>query len=335
MKKVIKVLFSLYIILCGACLLVYNSETITAISDAITRCVTTVFPSLFGFMIVTTFLLESGICSYISKPLVPISKYVFGMDSEIFTVFLFSMIGGYPSGANLVRRLYESNKISKCQANVYSSLFYCGGPAFIFGLYGNILGKYVFLSVLISNIIVTLFVNNLFFRNKVESKSNKNNLFINVNVFADSINSSFVVLSKVCAMIVAFGFLTVLIHKIVPLNIIYPYIEISTIANISISPILASTMFSFGGLCVILQIKTILKDLFDAKMFIIIRVIISILSGIIMSIFMKFVPDASIMTSVTIKTSESYQYGYLPIVFCIIMSILLLLLSERKSNSKT
>ena len=330
MKNLFKVIIVILIISSGICLLVYNTESIFTITNAINRCITIIFPSLFGFMIVTSFLLESGICNLISKPFIPISKYIFGMDTEIFTVFLFSLIGGYPAGANLVRKLYDSDKITKKQANYYSACFYCGGPAFIFGLYGTTVGKFVYLSIIISNLIIILIVNNLLFRKENEINNKKTKININTKMLINTVNSNFYILSKVCAMIIAFSFFIVPLNHLITDKRVFPFIEISYITEITVAPIFAAMIFSFGGLCVILQVKAILNELLELKVFFIIRLLSSALSGIIMSVFMILIPDKTVMSMTVFNTSETYQYGYTPILFCFMMATLLLYESERK-----
>ena len=329
MKNLFKVIIVILIISSGICLLVYNTESITAITNAINRCITIIFPSLFGFMIVTSFLLESGICNLISKPFIPISKYIFGMDTEIFTVFLFSLIGGYPAGANLVRKLYDSDKITKKQANYYSACFYCGGPAFIFGLYGTTVGKFVYLSIIISNLII-LIVNNLLFRKENEINNKKTKININTKMLINTVNSNFYILSKVCAMIIAFSFFIVPLNHLIIDKRVFPFIEISYITEVTVSPIFASMIFSFGGLCVIMQVKAILSELLELKVFFVIRLTSSALSGIIMSVFMIFIPDKTVMSMTVFNTNETYQYGYMPILICFMMATLLLYESERE-----
>ena len=329
MKKILKICFIVFIIICGFCFLIYNNETIELINSVTERCIYKVFPSLFCFMIVTSFLLDSGVCSRILLPIKPISKYVFGMDLEVFSAFVFSLFAGYPSGANLVVKLYNSKKINEKQAKLYSACFYCGGPAFIFGLYGNVIGKYVYISIISANIVTVLILNNLLFR-KYKSSNSKSYISVNANTLINSINTSFVCLSKVCAMIVAFAFMSLPIKHIITNTSFYPFLEISNIADIYIYPVLATAMFSLGGICVIMQVKMILNELMDIPIFLTVRAINAIMSGIIMSILQNLIPNSSIATMLTIQTSKSYQYGILPIIFCFIMSVLLLYETEKK-----
>ena len=333
MKNIIKILFTIFLLICGVSLLIFNEETTTMITDSVNRCVYKVFPSLFGYMIVTTFLLDSGICEYIFKPLKRVVKSLFKMDIDIFSVFIFSLIGGYPAGANLVRRLYENNSITKKQAQLFSACFYCGGPAFIFGLYGNSIGKYVYFSLVIANVITTIVINNFAFKSTVDNIK-KSCVKINSEVLINSINSSLITICKVCAMIIAFAFMSAPIMHFITNKKLYPFLEISFIAETYVSPILSAIMFSFGGLCVVLQVKAILKELFDIKCFMIIRIVNMVLSGIIMSVFNFFIPQTSVLTSLQISFNKSYQYGVLPIFICFFMAVMLLFETDKRTKIK-
>lgn len=333
MKKIFKILFTVFLIYCGISLLIFNEETTAIITESVNRCVYKVFPSLFGFMIVTAFLLESGICSYILKPIDKFINAFFKMDLPSFSAFIFSLFGGYPTGANLVRRLYENESITKKQAKLYSACFYCGGPAFIFGLYGSRLGKYIYLSILISNIITTIILNRFMLKNSNENNKEKT-VKINTETLINSVNTSFITMCKVCAMIVAFAFMSAPILHFYRNNSLYPFLEISGITNVYINPILSTVMFSFGGLCVILQVKAILKEIFDIKLFIIVRVVNMVLSGIIMAIFSAFLPNFSVETMLVLTKTESYQYGVLPIFICFFMAVMLLFETEKRTKMK-
>lgn len=333
MKKFMKIIFAVFIVLCGISLLIYNEETTALITEAVNRCVYKVFPSLFGFMIVTTFLLDSGICNFALKPLNKLSEFVFKMNIASFSAFVFSLIGGYPAGASLVRKLYENENITKKRASIYSACFYCGGPAFIFGLYGKNIGKYIYLSIVISSIITTILINCFQFES-VNNQNSKKNLRINTQTLLNSVNSSFITMCKVCAMIVAFAFMSAPIFHFIRIRTLYPFLEISNITGVYISPVISTIMFSFGGVCVILQVKAILKELFDLKIFIVIRAVNMILSGIIMKIFTLFLPDISVATSLKMTTSKSYQYGVLPIFICFFMAVMLIFETEKRTKLK-
>ena len=84
-----------------------------AVESSLTRCLTVVVPSLYAMMIVSGFLVRSGIIEKLSAPLSKAGRFLFGMDGCIFPIFLFSMFAGYPVGAKIVTDLRNRNLCSK------------------------------------------------------------------------------------------------------------------------------------------------------------------------------------------------------------------------------
>ena len=83
---------------CGllAMVLVYSGDTFAqGIRQGIQLCLQTVIPSLFCFMILTSFLMQSGLYRLLSLPLGPFCKTLLYLPSEMGSVVLLSLICGY------------------------------------------------------------------------------------------------------------------------------------------------------------------------------------------------------------------------------------------------
>ena len=104
-------------------LICYANAAISSIINGITSCLTIIIPALFSFMVLSTFLLESGLYRILSIPFYPLSKYVFRIEPSLFSIFILSQIGGYPIGAKLISELVISGRITKEEAD--KMLCYC------------------------------------------------------------------------------------------------------------------------------------------------------------------------------------------------------------------
>lgn len=117
-------------------LLIVNPKCAAAgATDGIDVCMKVIIPSLFPFIIVTTYLKEA--LSDFRIPGITFIGEQLHIPSGGESILLLGLLGGYPIGAKLVYDLYRSNTINKRTAQIL--LGYCNnaGPAFIFGIAAN------------------------------------------------------------------------------------------------------------------------------------------------------------------------------------------------------
>ena len=119
-------------------------------------CVNTLIPSLFIFMIFTSFIVNSGATQNLSKILNPVTKFLFYLPGCTAPIIILSLIGGYPVGARGAKSLYESKEINTEQLNRLMTFSVNAGPAFIIEIVGNILLKNYKLGCLIFIVQVVL-----------------------------------------------------------------------------------------------------------------------------------------------------------------------------------
>ena len=102
-------------------------------------CLSAVIPSLFLFSALSIFAFYSGAIKIIGKPFSPLSRAIFKLSAEEFSVFLLSLFSGYPVGARLLAEMYDKKKIEREKAVIM--LYYCinAGPAFIVTATGQIM----------------------------------------------------------------------------------------------------------------------------------------------------------------------------------------------------
>ncbi len=113
--------------------LYFQNTTKLGISNGIELVLNSVVPSLFPSIILADYI-SKLICEKYTKP-------------NILTVFLLSLIGGFPSGAIMLKNLVSSNTITENYASKSLSGFVNAGPGFLIGVIGYGLFKSTALGV--------------------------------------------------------------------------------------------------------------------------------------------------------------------------------------------
>lgn len=137
---------------------------VTGVSDALTLCGTAVIPPLFPFIVLSDFMVRSGLSDVIGTALTPVSRFAFNLPGNAGCAVLMSAVGGYPVGARMIAQLIENGKITRRQGR--RMLLFCvnAGPAFVIGTVGSVIlssrkaGILLYLSLLLSALFIGFFL---------------------------------------------------------------------------------------------------------------------------------------------------------------------------------
>lgn len=142
------ILLCLIIIACALGILLFPNDVRNGASSGISYCLYTLVPSLFPFMVLSSFIIHSGISKFIGKLLQPVIQFLFYLPGSAGSVIIMSMIGGYPVGARGCMSLLEQGAITQKQAQ--RMLYFCvnAGPAFIISVVGSTLLQNVLIGLL-------------------------------------------------------------------------------------------------------------------------------------------------------------------------------------------
>ncbi len=121
----------------AAVLLAFSEDVKTGIRDSLPYCLTVLVPSLFPFMALTSFAVDSGAGETIGKYLGWALRYVFRLPSFCTAAVLMSLIGGYPAGAKGVSLLLEQGRLDRKQAGRMMLFCINPGPAFVVTFLGG------------------------------------------------------------------------------------------------------------------------------------------------------------------------------------------------------
>ena len=328
----------------------YANAAINSIIGAITSCLTVIIPALFSFMVLSSFLLESGLYRILSIPFYPISKYIFRIDPSLFSIFILSQIGGYPIGAKLLSELIANDKITKCEAEKMLCYSFCSGPSFIIGiislrLYNSMwIGLIIFASTVLTNIIIAILMG--FFSGQPRLQQNTIKLNISTTSLINSINSSTRALLSICSMIIVFNVAITMLDtfNIIPTisnyistvfssnanvnsKFIKGLIEISSISLIDgtyISIPAVAGLISFGGICVIMQVSSVGKGAISLKKFILLRPIAALITALLCKYLLLLYSPSIPAWKGVIKHTVDNPSSPIPSIILLIMTFFLL-----------
>ena len=85
-------------------------------ADGLLYCAQVLIPSLFPFMVLSSFVVNSGISAALSRILSPVTVHLFRLPGSAGVTILLSMFCGYPVGARGVRSLLSQRLITQQQA---------------------------------------------------------------------------------------------------------------------------------------------------------------------------------------------------------------------------
>ena len=220
-----------------------------------------IFPSLFIFFIISSILINYGFVELISKIFGKLFRFLFNINNYQSYIFIMSMLSGLPSNAKYIKELLDSELIEENDANHILLFSHFANPLFI--LFMGLNKPYlIILAHYLPNIIIGLFIRGF----KSSHKTNKiNHVSKPFNkLLSDSITSSFNTLLMVLGLIIIFNIIGNLTNSFILKYILEMSSSVNYITTINISDklkaMLVSGILSFGGICVHMQVMSILNN---------------------------------------------------------------------------
>lgn len=217
----LKIILSLVAILVFIAMFIYDpTGLVKGVSDALTLCATAVIPPLFPFMVLSDFIIRSGLCDIIGNFLAPITKFVLNLPGSAGCAVFMSAVGGYPVGAKMTAHLLEGEKITRSQGKRMMLFCVNAGPAFVIGTVGAVMfssrraGIILYLSMLISSLFIGVFLR-FFDSEKLDLK--RAEIVFDPSVASQSIMQGTNSILMMCGWILIFSCINVFIKKL-PLN---------------------------------------------------------------------------------------------------------------------
>lgn len=296
-------------------LLVYPQAAFNGVAEGIDTCLETVIPSLFPFLVISAAAYDLGVFSIFSSKGEKLMRLIFNLPSVAFPVILMSMLGGFPVGATLIEKTYDSGLISRTQAQ--RMLLFCvnPGPAFVvstigYAVIGSIqTGWIIYASVSLSSLIIGILSRFLFEENDDVSSNYSEKPIITASILSKTLNNASKNMMNICVWVVIFSCLGSL-AEVLPVSrgALVSFRMISEVTSGAITaceifsvPVVAAVI-SFAGLCVHFQIMPcLIKVRLKYKYFISVRMLGAALSCALTLLLLKLFPQYSQVISMGVK----------------------------------
>lgn len=116
----------------GGLLLAFPQAAANGVTRGLAVCTEQLIPSLFPFLVLSGFLIKSGIAADVGRRVAPLMRPL-GLSGVAATALTLSVLGGYPSGANAVAGLLEQELIDRDEGENLMRVCVHAGPAFVLG----------------------------------------------------------------------------------------------------------------------------------------------------------------------------------------------------------
>ena len=258
-------------------------------------------------------------------------------DGGIFSVWLLSLISGYPVGARLIKTRFLAGILNEAQSK--RSILFCvnAGPAFVVTAVGyaclkNVkLGWLLLAAHLLGSVALFLIFN--------KSTPNKNKTEIKkesfLDIFTSSAYDSSEAMLQICGWIIIFSCLCEILKQSALPNAIKGILlatsEITSAVTIYRSPIILSFLLGFGGFCVHFQVLSVGQKIRpNYFIFLASRILHGFISAIVCYLLLKIFPIT--VEVAKIKLTYSNQNNIL--AFCSLILTLLCFVFSLKNYKK-
>lgn len=332
----------LFLCVCFLCIsiLIFSSASAAGVTKGLIFSSEILIPSLFPFMVLSTFVVKSSLASKLGKVIGGLTQSLFKLPGCTGATIFLSLVGGYPTGAQGIKSLVSRGEINPQDARRMLCFTVGAGPAFVISVVGNKflgnskVGIILFVSQVISSILIGILLglfshqNN---KNELSQIKKKESSFFNISsALVESCYDSTISMINMCAFVVIFcaiiniinacsisDFISKCFFKIgIPENIskvILPSILEVTGgclegAKFSVPIELTAFAISFAGVCVHFQISATLKDFaFSKFIFTIFRVIHGLFSAMITHICLILFPQTHTVINMA---SSKLSFGF-------------------------
>lgn len=352
MKGIRTYLLAAAVLCAGAGIVMFPGKLAESVRSSVESCLEVVIPALFAFTVLAVYLQRSGLYRVALKPLtVPLSKLL-RLPEELCAVFLLSNIGGYPVGAKLLTGLVKSGRLRREDASRLLCCCYGSGPSFVIGTAGlqvfgsAAAGSVIFGACVLSSLAVAVAVCR--FGEPIQLDDQDTPQDLSAECFISSVDIGARVMYTVCVMSVAFAAVTALLKSagVTELaaalfeklglggnsdRLLPALLEVTQVRGIApegIAASLCAAALSFGGVCVLMQIKALIGDAISLKPLMISRLPAAILSGVLAVPAGRFATAAEVYSQNSSPAGQAFSVNAGLSVCVLVMAGMLIFLAE-------
>lgn len=246
--------------------IMYPQATLDGMRSGLETCAGVVIPSLFPFMVVSSFVAGLPMSGAVMRVVSPLMRYMFRLPGEAFAAVAFGLAGGYPIGCSVTAKLFEQGKLTREQAQRMTLFCVNAGPAFTVTAVGAVMlgslkaGVILFASSCLSSLITGVLLG--FTAAVPEVRRQVTSLPMPCSaVLVEAVEKSALAMLKVSAWVTAFSCLISLITELgmsgPVLNVLRCVTEVTcgcstAVQNGNIYAVAAT--IGWSGLCVVCQL---------------------------------------------------------------------------------
>ncbi len=331
-------------------LLIISKSAIASqgVMNGLKICSNVIIPSLFPFMVFSSFVVKSGIYTKIGKIIGKPIKLIFNLPACSAGAIIMGFTGGYPIGISMTAELYRLGAINKKQAQRLTFFNINAGPAFVISAVGEAIyhnkniGYILFASIALSSLTLGIFTG-VFSRIRGEKEQDKSIIYQRTKLseaFVSATESASKAILSACVWVVSFG-VVISFLKALPfpsdINIILCGItEVSEGCSLSagVFPIsFTAALISFSGFCIFFQILPYIKEIgLNFRSFLLSRLVCAVLSFIYCTVIIRIFPISSEVFSNNI-TPLAHNFSIsIPTTVCLILTCGLLIFEVDRSK---
>lgn len=327
-SKIFSVISCIFFIgLLSTGILYYSKESSAGVINGIKFCAYVLVPSLFPFMVLSSFVTESGISVFCSRFLEGFMRTFFGLPGVCGTAFFLCLIGGYPIGAKSISALYRQQLITHAQAKKMTYFAVGAGPGFLVtfigaGLYNNkMIGFFLLISQTVSVIIIGILCK-LIYKEKAHINTPAGSVtYQPVPVTSALVTGSFqgtTGIISMCGMVVLFSAFTSIIDAFFSGNetahlLVMSLLEVTAACSefaYSMPVEYVAFLVGWGGLCVHFQVFSFLGEIQMSKaVFLLFRLLQGLLTAGITHLLLLVFPAVTQVFSTAQSVTPQTNYG--------------------------
>ena len=136
---------------------------IEKVNESLQLCIAVLIPTLFPFMVLSDFIVRSGLGGIVGSFFEPITRLLFRLPGNSACAVIMSAVGGYPVGAKMSAQLVEEGSLTAQQGKRMMLFCVNAGPAFVIGTVGTVMfssrtaGMILYFSMVISSFAMGVF----------------------------------------------------------------------------------------------------------------------------------------------------------------------------------
>lgn len=302
-KKLSTALNMLFITIMIICAAGFTKECSKGALSGIYFCAEVLVPSIFPFMVISVFVVKSGISAMLGRYLDGVTRASFGLSGKCGTVILLSVIGGYPVGARGLMQLYEHGELDKNSARKAAYFAVGAGPGFLLSFVGvRLLNSFevgaCILGAQVVSVIILGIANKYIFRENRVYNSNqetkKDYCSLTDAVVESTVSATYGIL-EMCGMVVAFSAVGNVIRSLIESDVARKYVDILLEVTAACNTLtkdrnvlLIAFSVGFAGLCVHFQIFQALKGIqINKVLFFLYRILQGLITALLTHVFIR------------------------------------------------